>query len=96
MRIAGVIKILPFLFCTVAAFAQKGTLRGTVIDETGQPLYSANAVLKGTTIGTTTDFDGKFELKADPGTYSLVVSFIGYNSLTITDVEVKTGEVNLN
>ena len=95
MRIAGVIKILPFLFCTVAAFAQKGTLRGTVIDETGQPLYSANAVLKGTTIGTTTDFDGKFELKADPGTYSLVVSFIGYNSLTITDVEVKTGEVNV-
>ena len=77
-------------------FAQKGTIRGQVIDgENGEPLFAGNAVIKGTQIGTTTDFDGYFELKADPGTYQLEVSFIGMRSLTIADVVVKSGEVTV-
>jgi len=42
--------------------AQKIT--GTVLDETGTPIIGANLVIKGTTRGTTTDFDGKFALSA--------------------------------
>jgi TonB-dependent receptor len=77
-----------------ASMAQKGTVRGRVIDgETGESLFAANAVLKGTTQGATTDFDGLFDLLAIPGTYDLEISFIGMQSTTITGVIVKAGEV---
>ena len=77
-------------------FSQKGILRGQVIDgETGEPLFSANAVLKGTMMGSTTDFDGMFELSADPGTYNLEVTFIGMAGITITGIEIKSGDVTV-
>lgn len=86
-----------FLLCSTALMqAQNGKIRGTVYEnETGQPLFSANVVLKGTTNGTTTDFDGKFELNATPGSYAVEISFIGLSSTTITDVEIKPGEVTV-
>lgn len=88
--------ILLALALPWAASAQNGIMRGQVIDgETGEPLFSANAVLKGTTTGTTTDFDGKFELSAEPGTYNLEVSFIGMASVNITGVVLKAGQVNV-
>jgi outer membrane receptor protein involved in Fe transport len=74
--------------------AQRGTIRGKVLDgETGEPLFAANAVLKGTTNGATTDFDGFFEITAEPGTYDLNITFIGMSGTTITGVVVKGGEV---
>ena len=53
---------------------------GTVLDEKGQGLPGVTVVLKGTTIGTTTDADGRFALRVPEGTASptLVISFIGY------------------
>ena len=46
------------------AVAQKGTIRGTVIDNsTGEPMLAVTVVVKGTTTGAVTDFDGKFEIK---------------------------------
>ncbi len=78
---------------STALHAQNGTIRGTIIDEIGEPLFSANAVVKGTTIGATTDFDGKFDISIAPGTYSVELSFIGYQSVLTTDVVVKQGEV---
>lgn len=77
------------------ALAQSGTIRGKVIDEIGEPLFSANAILKGTTNGTTTDFDGNFEIRAEPGTYTIEISFIGYASQQIEQVEVKAGEITV-
>lgn len=89
----------PFLLLFLLPFfglAQKGTVRGQVIDgENGEPLFSANAVFKGTTIGITTDFDGNFELMAEAGTYDLELSFIGMEPLTITGVVIKAGEVTV-
>lgn len=83
--------MLPFL-----NLAQKGTIRGQVIDgENGEPLFSANALIKGTQNGTTTDFDGYFELSVEEGTYQLEISFIGMATLTITDVAVTSGEVTV-
>lgn len=82
---------LPFI-----GFSQKGIIRGQVIDgESGEPLFSANAVLKGTVIGATTDFDGKFELSAEEGTYNLEVTFIGMAAVTITDLKVTSGDVTV-
>nr|WP_321229034.1 TonB-dependent receptor [uncultured Psychroserpens sp.] len=74
--------------------AQKGTVAGNVIDgEFVEPMAFSNILVKGTTTGTTSDFDGKFELELDPGTYTLVFSFVGYNTQEIVDVVIKAGEV---
>jgi len=76
--------------------AQTGILRGQIIEnETGQPLFSANVVLEGTTNGAVSDFDGNFEISAATGTYNVVVSFIGLSSTTITGVNITEGEVTL-
>ncbi|SDR68605.1 TonB-dependent receptor [Formosa sp. Hel1_31_208] len=76
------------------ANAQKGTIAGNVIDgEFVEPMAFANILVKGTTTGTTSDFDGKYELQLEPGTYTLVFSFVGYATQEITDVVIKAGEV---
>ncbi|WP_196895333.1 TonB-dependent receptor [Aureivirga marina] len=69
---------------TVSAFAQKGTLIGTILDKdmNNEPLAFADVVIQGTTIGTSTDIDGNYSLQVDPGTYTVSISFIGYETLT--------------
>lgn len=57
--------------------AQVRTVSGRVVDETGETVPGASIVIKGTTTGTTTDFDGKFSIRASEGEV-LEVSFIGY------------------
>lgn len=75
------------LACLCVLSAQQGAISGTVLDEnTGEPLIGANVVIQGTSIGTSTDFDGKYQFQAEPGTYTLDVSYIGYNSKTIEGV----------
>jgi TonB-linked SusC/RagA family outer membrane protein len=64
------------------SFAQEKTVTGVVTDAVG-PLPSANVVVKGTTRGTQTDFDGKYTIKAKAGEV-LEISFAGYNTLTVT------------
>jgi TonB-linked SusC/RagA family outer membrane protein len=64
------------------SFAQEKTVSGVVSDETG-PLPGANVVVKGTKIGTQTDVDGKYSLKAKAGQV-LVFSFIGMTDATVT------------
>jgi outer membrane receptor protein involved in Fe transport len=90
---------LCFVFLNLIGFAllgQNGKIRGTIIDgENGEPLFSGNAVVKGTQVGTTSDFDGNYELSVPAGTYNLELSFIGYKSLTITGVVVKANEVTV-
>lgn len=62
---------------------QNQRVTGTVVDQvTGEPVIGANVVVKGTTIGTSTDFDGKFSFEAPVGA-TLVVSYIGYLNLEI-------------
>ena len=53
------------------------TVKGLVKDTTGEPIIGANVVVKGTTNGTITDFDGNFLLNANKGDI-IVISFIGY------------------
>lgn len=56
---------------------------GTVTDEQSNPIPGANILIKGTTIGTSTDADGKFSLAVPDASAVLVVSFIGYLSQEI-------------
>lgn len=71
--------LLPCCFIA-AAQAQQYKLRGVVSDgTTGETLIGANVLLKGTTIGATTDIDGRFELLvSELPPYTLVVSYVGY------------------
>ena len=66
---------------TSAIFAQ--TITGTVNAEDG-PLPGANVLIKGTTNGTETDFDGKFSLNVAEGSGTIVVSFVGYNNKEVS------------
>ena len=71
------------LLCTSVMMAQS-TIKGTVIDaEINSPLPGANIVEKGTTNGTTSDFDGKFTLKTEATSGQIVISYVGYSSITL-------------
>lgn len=90
--------ILLSLFVALAltANAQKGIIRGVVMDGAmGEPLFSATVVIKGTTNGAITDLDGKFEIQVEAGTTALELSYIGYKTITVEDVEVKANEVTI-
>jgi hypothetical protein len=60
-------------------FAQQKTISGVVLDETGQPLFGASVLVKGTENGTTTDMDGVYSINAEVGDM-LVFSYIGYDN----------------
>lgn len=67
----------------VQAEQQDNVVRGTVVDETGEPLAGVSVIIAGTTTGTATDFDGRFEIKAKRGDV-LEVSFIGFVTQNVT------------
>ncbi|TXC78916.1 TonB-dependent receptor [Luteibaculum oceani] len=78
---------------TTVAVGQSA-IRGTVIDDaTGETLIGVAVIIEGTTKGASTDLDGNFEIKAEPGTYNLKASFISFAPVTVKDVIVKEGEV---
>ena len=55
---------IALLFCTVLTFAQSVAVSGTVSDISGETLIGVNVQVRGTTIGTVTDVDGKYALQA--------------------------------
>lgn len=65
------------MLMAVQGFAQAITVKGVVKDKTGEAVIGANILIKGTTTGTITDFDGLFTLQANKGDI-IVISFIGY------------------
>jgi hypothetical protein len=96
MRSIKFLFILVIIFSALISIAQNGIIRGTVYDDaTGEYLPGVTIFLEGTTTGTLTDLDGKFNLSAAPGNYKLRVSFISYETLIISDLTVKAGEVQL-
>jgi len=71
-------------------FAQQATIKGTVTDgETGEPMAGVTVVIKGTTIGTTSNVDGNYQLVSEKGA-TIAFSFIGYKKL---EVQVKDNQV---
>ncbi len=86
---------LLLLGITLNTFAQI-TITGTVIDnDDGSPIPGVNIVIKGTSEGTITDFDGRYSLEVDNTTYNtLVFRFIGYKEL---EVEINNqAEINVS
>lgn len=70
-----------FLLISTVIYSQT-TVTGTIVDETG-PLPGANILEKGTSNGTTSDFEGKFSLNVDSNQGQLVISYLGYESYTV-------------
>ena len=64
----------------VMAVQQGKKVTGLVIDGTGEPVIGANVVVKGTTNGTITDFDGNYTIEGVSANDVLVISYIGYLS----------------
>jgi len=88
--------LLMMLLFVAVGFSQNGFIRGTIFDDaTGEYLPGVTVVIEGTTTGTITDLDGKFNLTLAPGVYSLRVSFISYETLKMSDVKVAAGKVTL-
>ncbi len=75
---------------SMSANAQE-MISGKIMDESGDPLIGVTVTVQGTTIGTITDVDGSFSLKADPDSV-LEVSYVGYETKMIP----VSGQSNLN
>ncbi len=82
------------LSMTLTLLAQEGTIAGKITDEiTGEILIGANVYLEGTSLGGATDADGLYSISRVPaGTYTLIVSYVGYSDATLTQISVKAGE----
>ncbi len=88
--------IIAFQLITGFVFAQNGTIRGAIFDEsTGEPLYGVSVLVKETSTGAVTDFDGKFEIQLAPGSYTLQISYISFATVNLTEVVVESGKVNV-
>lgn len=88
--------VLLILMCSTLLFAENGFLRGTVFDgKTGEYLPGVTVFVEGTTTGTITDLDGKFNLGLAPGTYQIRLSFISYETLSIKDVTIHSGKATV-
>lgn len=82
------------LFVFSFVHAQTGKITGKILDgEYNDVLPFANVLIKGTTKGTTSDFDGNYTLELEEGQYTLIFSFVGYEAKEITEVLVKNNEV---
>lgn len=90
-------KFRLLLFCLTilslhSIFSQTAIISGTVNDsELNDVLPFANILIKGTTKGTTSDFDGKYVLEVEPGTYIVTFSYLGYETKEISEVIIEPG-----
>ena len=85
-----------FAFGALSSSAQTANIRGFVyLKKTGEPLLYTNVYLENTTYGAQTDVNGFFSItKVPPGTYNLIVAYLGYDtlreSITLTKDQILT------
>lgn len=89
--------LLVALFFVTATVLGQTKLTGIVVDEMGEPLPSASIVVKGTSNGVASDFDGKFTINVNSNSGTIVVSFIGYNNKEVayTSANTNLGTIEL-
>jgi TonB-linked SusC/RagA family outer membrane protein len=98
-KFSGILTLL-LAFVVQLTFAQEKTITGTVTDNSATPLPGVNIIVKGTTNGTQSDFDGNYSIQANVG-QTLVFSYVGFNtverpvtaSTNRIDLQMEEGEV---
>lgn len=97
-KMKNLILLFAFLGITNFIVAQSGTISGTIVDAK-ETLIGASVGIDGTGIGTTTDYEGRYSIAVDAGTYTLTVSYIGYGSqsqeITVTEGQDVTADFTL-
>lgn len=87
-----VLTLIFMLLSSGIVWAQSKQISGTVKDNTGEPIIGASIMVEGTTIGTTSDFDGNYALEVPPSGKNLVVSYIGMKPATVA---IKGTKINV-
>ena len=91
-KFSGILTLL-LAFVVQLTFAQEKTISGTVSDNSGLPLPGVNIIVKGTSNGTQSDFDGNFTVNANVG-QTIVFSYVGFYTAE-RDVTASTSNINL-
>jgi len=95
-RIILLITIFSFPFFLSAQEKNTGAIAGKLLDKemNGDPLPFANIIIKGTSTGTMTDYDGLFVIDdLTPGNYTVAFSFVGYETIELANINVEAGKV---
>lgn len=96
----AVLIIIFLIVNQVYSQSNKVTVSGVVVTQNGQVAEGATVVLKGTSISTMTNNKGEYLIKAVPGKYNLLVTYMGYTSNTIsinlTEEGLKVKQVKLS
>ena len=89
------VPLILFLITSTVAIAQKGVIKGNVIDaETGEELIGVTIRVGETgSLGTTTDFNGNYKISVEPGSYDIIVSYISYATQRVEGVSIEVGAV---
>lgn len=88
-RLALIAFLLGSFFNAIAG----GKITGKITDEkSGETIIGAIVMVKGTSIGGATDFDGNFTIAVDSGTYTIEVKYVGYQTKEIADVKVENNK----
>lgn len=84
---------ITLFICAISVAQNKGTISGVLTDKemNNAALPFANVLIKGTNISANTDIDGKYSLSLNPGNYTVIFSFVGYESVE-KPVTIKANE----
>lgn len=75
---------------------KNGLIRGSILDqENGEPIFGVSIFVIDTYTGTSTDFDGKFDIELPAGLYDLRITYVSYKTVIIESVEVVSDEVTV-
>ncbi len=90
--------LITLFICSVAFSQNKGTISGSITDKdlNNEAMPFASVTIKGTTIGASTDIDGKYSLEVEAGDRILVVSFVGYETVEVPVTVVAGQTVTVN
>src|SRR5688572_22701848 len=94
MRKALMLMLGLFVLCT-QLLAQTRTIAGRVTDETGNAVFAASVLVKGTRVGTTTDNNGNFSFSIPANAKTLIISGVGFAEQEVTIGSQNTISVNL-
>ena len=96
-RIKEVFCVILLAVSVNTAFAQSGTVSGTVTNQSGNPLVGANIVIDGTNFGAATNMAGEYEITGvSSGDYSFTASYIGYKQSTQSSSVTPGGATTLD